>query len=234
VTGLVGSRARWRTMPWMVFLFGLMIAPLGIVSIMFIVIQPIVIGTWATLTLVGAAAMLIQIPYSLDELLATFQFVRRRAQRGRPWLRVFLFGDTDDGPRSKREDEFDRAPGIVLRDMWAGGVNLPWTLALAGLLALIPPFSRLTFGATGTMADADHLLGLVALTVISLAAAEVARPLRFLLMPVGAALAVAPFVFGASTAHTIVNVGIGIALAILSVPRGRILEHYGSWDRHIR
>ncbi|MGE3745562.1 MAG: NAD-dependent epimerase/dehydratase family protein [Sphingomonadaceae bacterium] len=70
VTGIVGSRARWRTMPWLVFLFGLMIAPLGVVSIFFVIIQPIVIGTWATLTLVGAAAMLIQIPYSLDELLA--------------------------------------------------------------------------------------------------------------------------------------------------------------------
>src|SRR3546814_9076326 len=55
VTGIVGSRARWRTMPWLVFLFGLMIAPLGVVSIFFVIIQPIVIGTWATLTLVGAA-----------------------------------------------------------------------------------------------------------------------------------------------------------------------------------
>src|SRR3546814_8491588 len=81
MSGIVGSRARWRTMPWLVFLFGLMIAPLGVVSIFFVIIQPIVIGTWATLTLVGAAAMLIQIPYSLDELLATIQFVRRRARR---------------------------------------------------------------------------------------------------------------------------------------------------------
>ena len=29
LTGIVGSRARWRTMPWLVMLFGLMIAPLG-------------------------------------------------------------------------------------------------------------------------------------------------------------------------------------------------------------
>ena len=45
VTGLVGSRARWRTMPRLVFLFGLMIAPLGVVSIFFVIIQLIVIGT---------------------------------------------------------------------------------------------------------------------------------------------------------------------------------------------
>src|SRR3546814_502293 len=95
-------------MPWLVFLFGLMIAPLGVVSIFFVIIQPIVIGTWATLTLVGAAAMLIQIPYSLDELLATIQFVRRRARAGRPWLRVLLFGDTDKGKRGERVDAFNR------------------------------------------------------------------------------------------------------------------------------
>ena len=80
-------------MPWLVLLFGLMIAPLGITSIFFIIIQPVVIGTWSTLALIGAAAMLIQIPYSLDELLATLQFMRRRMKAVRSWLRVLLFGD---------------------------------------------------------------------------------------------------------------------------------------------
>ena len=46
-------------MPWLVLLFGLMIAPLGINSIFFVIIQPVVIGTWNTLALIGAAAMLI-------------------------------------------------------------------------------------------------------------------------------------------------------------------------------
>lgn len=234
VTGIVGSRARWRTMPWLVFLFGLMIAPLGIVSILFVIIQPIVIGTWATLTLVGAAAMLIQIPYSLDELLATIQFVRRRARAGRPWLRVFLFGDTDEGVRGERTDEFERGPGIVLRDMWAGGVNLPWNLALAGILAASLLFTRLTFGADGWMAHADHLIGFLALTIISLATAEVARPLRYCLVPLGAALLATPFLLGASKAHALASVAIGILLIALSIRRGAIRGHYGSWDRFIR
>jgi nucleoside-diphosphate-sugar epimerase len=46
LTGIVGSRMRWRTMPWLVVQFG---APLGIVSIFFIIIRPIVIGTWSTI-----------------------------------------------------------------------------------------------------------------------------------------------------------------------------------------
>lgn len=94
LTGLVGSRRRWRTAPWLVLLFGLMIVPLGITTILFIVIQPAVLGTWSTLALVGGAAVLIQIPYSLDELRATAQFLRRRVRAGKPWLRVLFLGDT--------------------------------------------------------------------------------------------------------------------------------------------
>lgn len=233
VTGLVGSRARWRTMPWLVFLFGLMIAPLGIVSIGFVIIQPIVIGTWATLTLLGAAAMLIQIPYSLDELLATFQFLRRRAKAGKSWLRVFVFGDTDEGKRDERRDEFDRGPGPVLRDMWAGGVNLPWNLGCAAVLGASLLFTRLTFGTTGTMAHADHVIGFLSLTVISLACAEVARPVRYALIPLGAALAVTPFVFETSAVHSGANIAIGLALIVLSWRRGAIHERYGSWNRRI-
>lgn len=233
VTGLVGSRARWRTMPWLVFLFGLMIAPLGVVSILFVIIQPIVIGTWATLTLVGAAAMLIQIPYSLDELLATLQFVRRRAKAGRPWLRVFLFGDTDEGTRDERVDEFDRGAMPVLKDMWVGGVNLPWNLALAGALGATLLFTRLSFGADGNMAHADHVLGFLALTVVSIAAAEVARAVRYCLIPLGAAIVVTPFLFDATMIHSAANIVIGVALIALSLRRGSVRERYGSWDRAI-
>ncbi|MFN3817849.1 NAD-dependent epimerase/dehydratase family protein [Blastomonas sp.] len=233
VTGIVGSRARWRTMPWLVFLFGLMIAPLGVVSILFVIIQPIVIGTWATLTLAGAAAMLIQIPYSLDELLATLQFVRRRSKAGQPWLRVFLFGDTDDGERQEQKDEFDNGAGAVLKDMWVGGVNLPWNLACAAVLAATMLFTRITFGADGTMAHSDHVIGFLALTIVSLATAEVARAVRYCLIPLGAALVVTPFLFDASTVHAAANVAIGLALIALSLRRGSVHERYGSWHRYI-
>jgi hypothetical protein len=135
LTGIVGSRMRWRTMPWLVILFGLMIAPLGITSIFFIIIQPILIGTWSTLALIAAAAMLIQIPYSLDELLATLQFMRRRMKAGRSWLRVFLFGDTDEGRAGEPSDEFDARPGAVLHRMWTGGVSLPWNRPVADVHA---------------------------------------------------------------------------------------------------
>lgn len=142
---------RWRTMPWLVVPFGLMIAPLGITSSAVIIIQPIVIDTWSTIALVGAAAVLLKIPYSLDELLATLQFMRRRTKASRNWLRVLLFGDTDgmleSGTAQPVKDEFDRSPATVLKSMIDGGVSLPWNLALSALIGLSLLFTRLTLGA---------------------------------------------------------------------------------------
>ncbi|HEX6376618.1 MAG TPA: NAD-dependent epimerase/dehydratase family protein [Allosphingosinicella sp.] len=233
LTGVVGSRARWRTMPWLVVLFGLMIAPLGVTSIFFIIIQPILIGTWSTLALIGAAAMLIQIPYSLDELLATLQFMRRRVRAGRSWLRVLLFGDTDEGRAGESPDEFDARPGAVLEVMWTGGVSLPWNLAAAAAIGLWLMFTRLTLGADGGMADADHLIGALALTIISLAAAEVARPLRLLLVPLGAALLVTPFYYRTDGTALAASLLCGIALILLSLRRGPVTQSYGGWQRMI-
>ena len=124
LTGMVGSRCRWRTMPWLVILFGLMIAPLGVVSITFIIIQPIVIGTWSIIALIGAAAILVQIPYSLDEMIATFQFMRRRMKSG-PELRSACSSWATPTTwrrhrtRDSTADEFDQ--GARRRDQGNGG-----------------------------------------------------------------------------------------------------------------
>ena len=68
--GAMGTSTRWRTMPWMVTFFFILVVPLGGVSIFFIIIQPLVIGTYCTLCLIAALAMLIMIPLSLDEVVA--------------------------------------------------------------------------------------------------------------------------------------------------------------------
>ena len=244
LTGLVGARMRWRTMPWLVVLFGLMIAPLGITSIFFIIIQPIVIGTWSIVALAGAAAVLIQIPYSLDELIATLQFLRRRARAGQSWVRVLFVGDTDDMPaegnrrRIKRTpaqaDEFDRPASTVLKDTLTGGVNLPWNLALCAAIGLALMFSRVTLGLDGNMAHAHHIVGALAMTVVSVASAEVARVTRYFNVLLGLLLAASAFVFDASGIALVASVGLGILLACLSIPRGKIKATYGDWDACIR
>jgi hypothetical protein len=231
LTGVIGLKARWRTMPWLVILFGLMIVPLSITSISFVIIQPIVIGTWGTLTLIGAAAMLLQIPYAIDELLASLQFLRRRARAGKNWLRIFFVGGTDVGGAKAAPDEFDRSPAAVVRDILGGGVSLPWNLALSGLIAVSLLFTRLTFGSTGAMANADHVIGFLVLTTLSIAAAEPTRAVRYVNVLFGIALLATPFVFDAGTAATINSVACGIALVVLSRRRGAIRQSYGNWTR---
>jgi nucleoside-diphosphate-sugar epimerase len=235
LTGIVGSRTRWRTMPWLVLIFGLMIAPLGIISIAFIVIQPIVIGTWSTLALVAAAAVLIQIPYSLDELLATLQFLRRRVKAGQNWLRVLLVGGTDEMPEggdaSTLEDEFDRSTRAIVKEMVGSGVSLPWNLTLSALIGLSLLLTQITLGADGGLANAHHLIGSLVLTVVSIAAAEVARPVRFMNILLGAALAIVPFVYETDLVSTIVSTVSGVSLIALSFRRGPVRERYGDWSR---
>lgn len=235
LTGVIGLRARWRTMPWLVILFGLLIVPLSVTSISFVIIQPLVIGTWGTLTLVGAAAMLLQIPFAVDELIASLQFVRRRAQAGRNWLRVLLMGDTDTGGEREVGDSFDRPFSTVVGDSVTGGVNLPPSLRLSAAIGTWLLFTRVTLGSAEAMANTDHVIGFLVLTTVSIAAAEATRAVRFLNMVFGIALIAFAFAFwhDAPVIALINAVACGSALVLLSWPRGPILQRYGRWDRLI-
>ncbi|WP_305906476.1 vitamin K epoxide reductase family protein [Methylomarinum sp. Ch1-1] len=233
LTGVMGSSRRWRTMPWLVMLFGIMIVPLGAVSIFFIIIQPILIDTWCSLCLIAAAAMLIQIPYSLDELVATSEFLYRRKKQGRPLLRIFFTGDTDEGKWEDKEDNFEQSPGAVIRDMLSGGLTLPWNLLLCIGIGVWLMFTRLTLGAEGGMANADHLIGALVVTIAITALAESGRTLRFLVIPLGAALLVTPFIYGAGLVAIISSVICALLLICFSFPRGAIKNTYGLWDKAI-
>src|SRR6056297_4161949 len=200
LVGAIGTASRWRTMPWLTVLFGIMIVPLGAVSIFFIVIQPIVIGTYSTLALVAAAAMLVQIPYAVDEIVATIQFLLRRHRAGRPWLKVFFIGDTDEGPDIRPMDDFSRRPAVILKDMLSGGMTFPAPLLLsvaAGLWLMLSPL-YLTWASP--VAASVHICGALALTVSVTALASVVRPVRFLNAIIGLVLVFTPLVAGGSIA----------------------------------
>jgi nucleoside-diphosphate-sugar epimerase len=234
LTGIVGGRARWRTMPWLVVLFGVMIVPLGAVSIFFIIIQPIVIGTWCTLCLVAAAAMLLQVPYAFDELVASGQFLLDRKRKGKSVVLAFLRGDTMEGGRRTPPDDFERPARVVVRDMLGGGVNVPWTLALSALLGIWLMCTRLIFGTEGAQADSDHLLGALIVTISIAAMGEAARPARFINILLAIALMFAPFMFdGGSAVADVAGVVAGLLLVALSIPRGRIDNAYGGWSRYL-
>ena len=215
-------------------IIGIMIVPLGIVSITFIVIQPILLGTWCTLCLLAAAAMVIQIPYSVDELVATGQFLVRRHKAGRPVLRIFFTGDTDEGADSRvDDDDFNLYPLQALREMIVGGVSFPWSLIASVAVGAWLLFTRLTLGSEGVMANADHLIGSLVITVSFTAMAETMRPVRFLNMLLGSGLIIVALVAGTTLLQLAASVLAGAALIGLAVPRGAIRNSYGTWDRLI-
>lgn len=222
LTGMIGASNRWRTMPWLVILFGILIIPLGVVSITFIIIQPIIIGTWCTLCLIAAAAMLLQIPYSIDEVVATVQFMMRRKKAGRPLLLVFFRGDTDKGTEAERAGDFEQPPLRVLKNAFSGGVSFPPNLVLCILLGIWLMFTRITLGAGAEMADADHLIGALVITIAVTAMADMARIVRYLIMPLGAALLVTPFIYGAGDEAAVASIICGVLLMAASYGKGRV------------
>jgi hypothetical protein len=95
-------------------------------------------------------------------------------------------------------------------------------------------FTRLSLGAEDGMANADHLIGSLVITVSVIACSEVGRGLRFINIPLAIGLMIAPFLFGADTTGTINSLICGAALIGLSLRRGPVRNRYGAWDRFIR
>jgi uncharacterized membrane protein len=235
VTGVIGDKRRWRTMPWMVLLFGFLIVPLSVVSIFFIIIQPVWIGTWCTLCLVAAAAMLWQIPYTFDEILATLQFLKERSRAGKPLLYAFLHGDTMPGGSADDTDNFETSPGFMLREMLHSGISIPWTLAASTAIGIALMCSRLIVDTSGPAANNDHVIGTLVVTFSIAAMGEVSRPLRFVNIGLGAWLIVSPLIFsGYSPIAAAASMLFGLLLIWVALPLGAIKSRYGEWDRLIR
>jgi uncharacterized membrane protein len=77
VFGLAGSTRRWQYRPWLVLLFGLDVIPLGIVSVILVVMQGAVVGAWCFLCLVTAVISLLLVALAYDEVWSTLLYLRR-------------------------------------------------------------------------------------------------------------------------------------------------------------
>jgi hypothetical protein len=231
--GFMGDKARWRTMPWMVTFFGILVVPLGVVSITLIILQPLAVGAWCTPCLIAAAAMLIMISLTLDEVVATLQFLVQARREGQPLWKVFWSGGT---LRETREAAASSVHPDVVRPMgmfW--GVSLRWNLLVGAALGLWLMFAPSTLGSTGKAAHSDHLIGALILTVAVIALAEVGRVARFVNVLFGAWIIAAPWLLGgATTAATWDDVIAGSLVILLSFQRGTIIEQYGDFQRYIR
>jgi hypothetical protein len=230
--GFMGDKQRWRTMPWMVTFFGILVVPLGVVSIGLIILQPVAVGFWCWPCLIAALAMLVMIALTLDEVVAMVQFlVQARRERQSVW-RVFWLGGTltetaGDKPRARAD--------VVSAKAMVWGVGLPWNLVASVAIGLWLMASPTVFGTAAPAAHSDHLIGALVVTIAMVALSDVGRAARFVNVLFGAWFIAAPWLLGgATTASTWNDVLAGVALIVLSLPRGSVGERYGSWQRFIR
>lgn len=232
--GWMGGTTRWRTMPWMVTFFFILVVPLGIVSIVLVILQPLAVGHWCTICLFTALVMLFMIPLTVDEVIAMGQFMRTSVRKGKPFWRTFWVGGTlDEVNEDRRTPEYGAAAGKMIRPMiW--GVSLPWNLIVSAALGIWLMFAPAALGSTGNAADSDHLVGALITTFAVIVTAEVIRTGRFIDMLFGAWIIAAPWLLGGATIFSKWNdVAVGTAVIFLSLPRGAVRERYAKWDRLI-
>lgn len=238
LSGFMGGRNRWRTMPWMVLMFGILVVPLGIVSIVLVILQPVAVGAWCTLCLVTAAAMLIMISPAIDEVVAMSQFLIGAKREGQPLWRTFWIG----GTLKTREHAGTEVPPDTQaqRSLTAQIVaaidfdNVPWNLLGSAALGVWLMAAPAVLSATGAAANSDHLAGALVVTWAVIAFGEVARPARLLNIPLGLWLVAAAWVLsGNSDASRLSDVIVGVLLIGLSFRRGRIEDRFGEWNKYL-
>lgn len=89
VTGIIGGTGRWKKMPWIVIVFGLAVGPLGFVSVMLVVFQPVLFSAWCTLCLCSAVISIAMIGPAMDEMLASLQYMKRVRRSDASTWKVF-------------------------------------------------------------------------------------------------------------------------------------------------
>lgn len=238
--GFMGSPSRWRTMPWMVLFFSILVIPLGFVSIFLVVSQPLSVGAWCFLCLVTAIVMLPMIPLQLDEVTAMGQHMVQAKRRGDNLWKVFWKGgepfEQNQDERSPELMKLPQKPGkVFMASIW--GMSFSWTLVASTVIGLWLMFAPGVFGIDikAPAADVNHLGGALIVVVAVTCMGEVVRAGRFLNILIGLAVAVLPWFLEDSPMILNISSAIsGLVVAALSIPRGTIEERYGLWDKYVK
>ncbi len=235
--GFKGGTRRWYSMPWIVLLFAIMVIPVGIISIILITCQPILVGHWCFWCLLTALSMLIMISLTVDEAVAGLQFLWQTHKSDKSLWKVFWKGGEPDGAtEDTRSPKMSKEYGKIIPSMF-WGMNVPWNLvitaALGGWLMASPYVLNIAGIAIG--ADSDYITGAVVVVISIICMGEIIRSLRYINILLGIWLIVSVWVLWIdnSVHRQWSNIGVGILLIILSFPKGRIREKYGSLDRWI-
>lgn len=217
--GWQGGSKRWAKNPWLVCLFGFLVVPVSIISVLLIVLQPVVVGAWCSLCLATAFFMSIMILFTAPELVATLLLLKE-AKHNRCFWQTFWHGIHVEEKKSKFFKQ-------------SFGITLPWNLLLliiVGIWLIISAY----YISSGFLMNIHYILGPLIIFISLISCAEVFRSLRFLNLLFGAILFVAVW-FHHETSLLLIfhNLLLVALICFLSFPRGKVLEKYGPWQRLI-
>ncbi len=210
LSGLIGDQRRWRTMPWMSFLFWLLVVPAGVVSIVLVMLQPIAVGAWCAMCLMTAFLTLITIPPAMDEFILTLQFLREKRRQGANLWELFWRGevvekDVGVSPRAREDHWID--------------LSLPWNLCVCAALGVILMAAPSQLGILKPLSDSHYMTGALVITFAVIGMAELGRPLRLANILFGLWAACMPWVLSSGTGTIrALDTVIGALLICLSYP----------------
>jgi uncharacterized membrane protein len=225
---LKGRTARWRTMPWLVVGFSFLVVPLGLVSIILVILQPLVVGAWCSLCLLAAFCMLWMCTLTLDEVVAVTQLLIQ-AYKEKHFLRTFIYGTKPDGVTlDEMSNNFLQSPGTFLKEMVRGITFQPYLLGsmLMGIFFMLSPY---LFAIDGILRDLLHAFGSLIVVVSVLSLAEVARMIR----KINHVLVLTILIGTIFDETDLITKGILILSCVivsaLNIPKGDIKETYGTY-----
>lgn len=207
-----GGKARWRTDPWLVLIFGILVIPVGFTSVCLIILQPLDVGTWCTLCLITAICMLVAIPFALDEVAAALQYLRK--SKGKPFFAIlFKGGECDGAMKDENETQLDEPFSKIFKAALKG-ISFPWNLLLSAFLGILLMVVPWPFHEKGLMFDLDPIIGalVVVFSVISLS--EIARKLRRMNLFLAFVLLVGTIVFWGELPALLIGIHLAVAMLI--------------------
>lgn len=210
-----GGKARWRTSPWGVLLFGILVIPVSLVSVILIILQPLAVGTWCTLCLVTAICMLLPIPLAVDEVIATLQYLKR-ARKGSRLSLLFQGGECVEAKIDKKTPSLEEPLlKICKASLW--GVSFPWNLAIAALLGICLMTYPSQLHEEGILFDLDPILGALTVVATVISFSQLLRKARYLNFLFSLILIIGSLFSSEAVA---LHIATAIAIAIFSLRKG--------------
>ena len=175
------------------------------------------------------------ITFAINEVIAVCQYILAECKKGRSWWDTLWKGGVpSDAIKDERTPGFLNSKGQIFSCLrW--GVTLPWNLVVTAACGIYLMVSPTIYNMHPLVNDFCYVTG--ALTVVSsfISFAEVIRSVRYFVTVLGAWVIVYVIAFAPPSGfgRPWINLGVGILMILFSLPKGKIIEKYGSYDRFI-